>query len=106
MPDIQRDQGVDVVGIVITLGRFLPFHSISVDPAMFHFRTPRLHRPPFPQDPAFSPVPIPPRLPIVTGSVTPGKPLSLPMKCSLSHSAFLTLLTGPRIDRRGGPSRS
>ena len=74
MPDIQRDQEVGRCWYCdITLGRFLPFHSISVDPAnMFHSSAPRPHCPSsLPQDPAFSPVPIPPRLPIVTGSVTP-----------------------------------
>ena len=68
---------------VITLGRFLPFHSTSVNPLLFHFATPTspLHSIMY-----GSAHPIPPRLPIATRSTTPescypflvNRPLSRP----------------------------
>lgn len=53
------------------LGRFLPFHSTSVDLAVFHFlAAPIGFNHPLPQDSAFKSGPNPPRLPIAARSTT------------------------------------
>ena len=67
------------------LGRFLPFHSTSVNPLLFHFATPGHLSIQFSYGAAH---PIPPRLRDRDQKPDPKYPLSLPLPCplSLTHS--------------------
>ena len=67
------------------LGRFLPFHSTSVNPLLFHFATPGHPSIQFWYGAAH---PIPPRLRDRDQKPEPKYPLSLPLPCplSLTHS--------------------
>jgi len=75
------------------LGRFLPFHSTSVNPLLFHFATPGHLSIQFWYGAA---LPIPPRLTIATRSLTPD--IRYPFLCCLRYlSPTLSRLVGPTI---------